>query len=44
MKRVRERMRLAWKDGRFRPSVCLAIDTPAEQANREANLIYPLPE
>lgn len=44
MKRVRERMRLAWKDGRFRPSVCLNIDTPAEQANREANLIYPLPE
>lgn len=43
MKRVRERMLLAWKDGRFRPSVCLNIDTPAEQANREANLIYPLP-
>jgi hypothetical protein len=44
MKRVRQTMRLAWKDGRFRPSVCISIDTPAEQANREANLIYPLPE
>ena len=44
MTRVRERMSLAWKDGRFRPSVCLDINTPAEQANREANLIYPLPE
>lgn len=44
MKRVRERMSLAWKDGRFRPSVCISIDTPPEQAHREANLIYPLPE
>ena len=44
MTRVQERMRLAWKDGRFRPSVCLDINMPAEQANREANLIYPLPE
>lgn len=44
MTRVRERMRLAWKDGRFRPSVCISIDTPPEQAHREANLIYPLPE
>ena len=44
MKRVRERMRLAWKDGKFRPSVCLSIDTPPEQATREAQLIYPLPE
>jgi hypothetical protein len=44
MKRVQERMKLAWKDGRFRPSVCLSIDTPPDQAHREANLIYPLPE
>ena len=44
MRRVQQRMRLAWKDGRFRPSVCLPIDTPPAQANREANLIYPLPE
>jgi hypothetical protein len=44
MKRVQQRMGLAWKDGKFRPSVCLPIDTPAEQANRGANLIYPLPE
>lgn len=44
MSRVQQRMQLAWKDGRFRPSVCLPINTPPEQANREANLIYPLPE
>ena len=44
MSRVQQRMRLAWKDGRFRPSVCLSIDTPPERANREANLIYDLPE
>ncbi len=44
MKRVRERMGLAWKDGRFRPSVCLSIDTPPDQAHRDARLIYPLPE
>ena len=44
MKRVQERMGLAWKDGRFRPSVCISIDTPPDQAHREANLIYPLPE
>jgi hypothetical protein len=44
MKRVQERMGLAWKDGKFRPSVCLSIDTPPEQAHREAKLIYPLPE
>jgi hypothetical protein len=43
-RRLRERMRLAWKDGRLRPSVCLSIDTPPDQAHREANLIYPLPE
>lgn len=44
MSRVQQRMRLAWKDGRFRPSVCISIDTPPDQAHREANLIYPLPE
>lgn len=44
MRRVQQRMGLAWKDGRFRPSVCISIDTPADQAHREANLIYPLPE
>ena len=44
MTRVRQRMRLAWKDGRYRPSVCISIDTSREQANREANLIYELPE
>lgn len=44
MRRVQERMGLAWKDGKFRPSVCISIDTPPEQAHREANLIYPLPE
>ncbi len=44
MTRVRERMRQAWKDGQFRPSICIPIDTSAEQANREANLIYELPE
>jgi hypothetical protein len=44
MSRVQQRMRLAWKDGRFRPSVCLPIDTPPGRANRQANLIYPLPE
>lgn len=44
MTRVRERMQLAWKGGRFQPSVCISIDTPPEQAHREANLIYPLPE
>ena len=44
MRRVQQRMRLAWKDGRFRPSVCLSIDTPPDEAHREANLIYELPE
>jgi hypothetical protein len=44
MSRVQQRMGLAWKDGRFRPSVCISIDTPPDQAHREANLIYPLPE
>jgi hypothetical protein len=44
MRRARQTMRLAWKEGRFMPSVCLSIDTPPEQANREANMLYPLPE
>ena len=44
MTRVQQRMGLAWKDGRFRPSVCLPIGMPAAKANREANLIYDLPE
>ena len=44
MRRARETMRLAWKEGRFMPSVCISIDTPPAQANREANLVFPLPE
>lgn len=44
MRRARQSLRLAWKEGRFMPSVCLSIDTPPEQANREANMLYPLPE
>ncbi|MBA3729678.1 MAG: hypothetical protein H0W92_02560 [Sphingomonas sp.] len=34
----------AWKGGRFTPSVCVSIDTPPDQANREANLSYAMPE
>jgi hypothetical protein len=44
MRRLRQSMRLAWKDGKFAPTICLSIDTPAEQANRETGMIYPLPE
>lgn len=44
MRRLRQSMRLAWKDGRFSPTICLRIDTPPEQANRMTNMIYPLPE
>ena len=44
MRRARQSMRLAWKDGRFAPTICLSIDTPPEQANRETNMIYALPE
>ena len=44
MRRARETMKLAWKDGKFVPSVCLPIDTPPEVANREANQRYDLPE
>lgn len=44
MRRARQTMRLAWKEGRFMPTVCLSIDTPPEQANRQSSLLYPLPE
>ena len=44
MTRLRQSMRLAWKDGRFAPTICLSIDTPPEQANRETNMIYALPD
>lgn len=44
MRRLRQSMRLAWKNGRFAPTICLSIDTPPGQANRETNMIYPLPE
>jgi hypothetical protein len=33
-----------WKGGRFTPSICIDINTPPEQANREANLAFPLPD
>jgi hypothetical protein len=44
MRRSRQSMRLAWKDGKFAPTICLSIDTPAEQANRETGMIYDLPD
>lgn len=44
MRRLRQSMRLAWKDGRFSPTICLSIDTPPDQANRQAKMIYPLPQ
>ena len=44
MRRARQTMRLAWKGGRFMPTICLGIDTPPKQANRETNMIYELPE
>lgn len=44
VRRLRQSMQLAWKDGSFSPTICLSIDTPPEQANRETNMIYPLPE
>jgi hypothetical protein len=44
MSRAKQTMRLAWKGGRFAPTICLSIDTPAEKANRETNMIYDLPE
>ncbi|MCL6682480.1 hypothetical protein [Sphingomonas alba] len=44
MRRAKDTMRLAWKDGKFVPSVCLPIDTPPEVANRQANQRYDLPE
>ena len=44
IRRLRQAMRLAWKDGKFVPTICLPIDTPPDQANRQANMLYPLPE
>ncbi len=44
MRWARETMRLAWKDGKFAPTICLPIDTPPEQANRETGMIYDLPD
>ena len=44
MRRAKDVMKLAWKDGKFVPSVCLPIDTPPEVANRQANQRYDLPE
>jgi len=44
MRRARQTMRLAGRGGRFMPTICLSIDTPPEQANRETNMIYELPE
>jgi len=44
MRRARQTMRLAWKDGKFAPTICLSINTPPEQANRETGMIYTLPE
>lgn len=42
--RFRLLMPRGWKGGKFTPSICIPIDTPPEQANREANLAFPLPE
>jgi len=44
MRRARQTMALAWKDGKFAPTICLPIDTPADLANRETGMIYNLPE
>lgn len=44
MTRARQTMKLAWKEGKFAPTICLPIDTPPEQANRETGMIYTLPE
>ena len=44
MRRSRQTMRLAWRGGRFMPTICLSIDTPAVEANRKTNMIYELPE
>jgi len=44
VRRSQQTMRLAWKGGRFMPSICLGIDTPPEEGNRETGMIYPLPE
>lgn len=42
--RVQRLMTQAWKGGQFAPSVCVSIDTPPEQANREAKMLYPVAE
>ena len=42
--RFRLLMPRGWKGGRFTPSICVAIDTPPDEANREANLAFPMPE
>jgi len=44
MRRARQTMRLAWRGGRFMPTICLNINTPPEKANRETHMIYELPE
>ena len=37
-------MQSAWKGGQFTPSICVRIDTSPDEANREANLTYPIPD
>jgi hypothetical protein len=44
MRRARQSMRLAWKDGRFAPTICLPIDTPPDVANQATGMLYNLPE
>jgi hypothetical protein len=43
-RRVQALMPRSFAGGRFTPSICVSIDTPPEQANREAHLVMPLPE
>ena len=43
-RRVQALMLRSYKGGRYTPSICVSIDTPPEQANREAHLMLPLPE
>jgi len=33
-----------WRSGRFTPTICAAIDTPAPEANRQTGQIVPLPD
>ena len=44
MRRAAQTMRLAWKDGKFAPTICLPIDTPPDVANRETGMLYDLPQ